>query len=109
VERCNKACVYSDEHFEPKGCAAESRAVGAKDIRSQAALPTYDSCALGSKCLDEYDDYLEENCTADTTLAMAQVNDHGFEALYCPSDALIRGTIFSRLDLPFNGRGVARA
>lgn len=37
-------------------------------------------------------------------LAMAYVLSQTFEKLYAPADALKRGTLFMKLDLPYGGR-----
>ncbi|MBR3967462.1 MAG: spore coat associated protein CotJA [Clostridia bacterium] len=37
-------------------------------------------------------------------LAMAYVLSQPFEKLYAPADALKRGTLFMKLDLPYGGR-----
>ena len=108
MKQNNKPCVYSDERFKRTSCPDETREVGEADIRERDALPTYDGRELNHSGLDGYDDYLEDQVPAENAYAMAQMQEHGFDELYRPQDALMRGTIFSRLDLPFNGRGVER-
>ncbi len=45
-----------------------------------------------------------EGKSEDMVLAMSYVLSQPFEKLYAPADAMKRGTLFMKLDLPYGGR-----
>ena len=104
MEQCNKNCTYSDDRLCPLSYEGESTAVQMQTRMPQSYCPE-DAQA----CLYTYADDAPAQQENLGGWAMVQIRAHTFDNLYCPKDALERGTIFSVLDLPFAGRGVNRA
>lgn len=101
MEQCNKNCTYSDDRLCPLSYEGESTAVQMQTRMPQSYCPEEAEACLCA--------YADEPCTQEENCggwAMVQIRAHAFDNLYCPKDALVRGTIFSVLDLPFKGRGV---
>ena len=76
------------------------RMVDARPLPADESLP---ACALPPTEPEE-----PGSCQESRPLAMVYSPKQAFEALYEPTEALARGTLFAALDLPFEGRSVTK-
>ncbi len=65
-----------------------------------AIIEYIDGCEMNAAM----DNFLGQNNPQNRPLAMAYVPYQEFEDLFSDEDALYRGTLYKRLDLPFLGR-----
>lgn len=104
MEQCNKNCTYSDDRLFPLTFEGENT-----DVQMQTRTPQSYCPEDAQACLYAYAGNASAQQETCGGRVMVQIRAHTFDNLYCPQDALERGTIFSVLDLPFAGRGVNRA